>query len=223
MTELHWRTGLSDAEQAGIRELIGAATAVDGVAPVGDQVLRELGLDRTRHLLATDGTKLVGYLNLAPAGADDPAMAELVVHPDARRRGIGAALARAGLERLANAGFPVMNQSVLLRGVNDDAAVLAELFRGLTRCRARPYYLLQADPAKGTGHLRTPIGAGIAIMEQLWGRLSGIALPKLVVDTPGGFGKVPIGPDYVIERRPGVTRFRTPRGVEVEYFDPAAE
>lgn len=97
MTELHWRTGLSDAEQAGIRELIGAATAVDGVAPVGDQVLRELGLDRTRHLLATDGTKLVGYLNLAPAGADDPAMAELVVHPDARRRGIGAALARAGL------------------------------------------------------------------------------------------------------------------------------
>lgn len=132
-------------------------------------------------------------------------------------------LARAGLERLANAGFPVMNQSVLLRGVNDDAAVLAELFRGLTRCRARPYYLLQADPAKGTGHLRTPIGAGIAIMQQLWGRLSGIALPKLVVDTPGGFGKVPIGPDYVIERRPGVTRFRTPRGVEVEYFDPAAE
>ncbi|MGA5545523.1 mycothiol synthase [Mycobacterium sp. NPDC051198] len=97
MTELDWRTGLSDAEQARIQELIGAATAVDGVAPVGDQVLRELGLDRTRHLLATDGTKLVGYLNLAPAGADDPAMAELVVHPDARRRGIGAALARAGL------------------------------------------------------------------------------------------------------------------------------
>ena len=58
---------------------------------------------------------------------------------------------------------------------------------------------------------------------QLWGRLSGIALPKLVVDTPGGFGKVPIGPDYVIARRPGVTRFRTPRGVEVEYFDPGAE
>ncbi|MEW2478325.1 mycothiol synthase [Mycobacterium sp. NPDC049093] len=97
MTELDWRTGLSDADQARIQELIGAATAVDGVAPVGDQVLRELGLDRTRHLLATDGTKLVGYLNLALAGADDPAMAELVVDPDARRRGIGAALARAGL------------------------------------------------------------------------------------------------------------------------------
>lgn len=129
-------------------------------------------------------------------------------------------LARRGLERLANAGFPVMNQTVLLRGVNDDAGVLAELFRGLVRCRARPYYLLQADPARGTGHLRTPIGTGVAIMEQLWGRLSGIALPKLIVDTPGGFGKVPIGPSYVLETRSGVTRFRTPRGIEVEYFDP---
>lgn len=127
------------------------------------------------------------------------------------------------LERLANAGFPVMNQTVLLRGVNDDARVLADLFRGLVRRRARPYYLLQADPARGTGHLRTPIESGVAIMEQLWGRLSGIALPKLVVDTPGGFGKVPIGPDYIIARRPGVTRFRTPRGVEVDYFDPTRE
>lgn len=97
MTELDWRTALSDAEQAGIRELIAAATAVDGVAPVGDQVLRELSHDRTRHLLATDGTALVGYLNLAPGGDDDPPMAEMVVHPEARRRGTGAALARAGL------------------------------------------------------------------------------------------------------------------------------
>ncbi|WP_166906518.1 mycothiol synthase [Mycobacterium sp. DL440] len=97
MTELDWRTELSEAEQAGIRALIAAATAADGVAPVGDQVLRELGHDRTRHLLATEGADLVGYLNLAPAGDEDPAMAELVVHPDTRRRGIGAALARAGL------------------------------------------------------------------------------------------------------------------------------
>lgn len=97
MTELDWRTGLSDAEQTGIRELIAAATAVDGVAPVGDQVLRELSHDRTRHLLATDGAALVGYLNLAPGGDDDPPMAELVVHPEARHRGTGAALARAGL------------------------------------------------------------------------------------------------------------------------------
>ncbi|WP_029110408.1 mycothiol synthase [Mycobacterium sp. URHD0025] len=97
MTALDWRTGLSEAEQTEIRALIAAATESDGVAPVGDQVLRELGHDRTRHLVATDGADLVGYLNLAPAAEDDPAMAELVVDPRARRRGIGAALVRAGL------------------------------------------------------------------------------------------------------------------------------
>ena len=122
--------------------------------------------------------------------------------------------------RLVDNGFPVMNQAVLLRGVNDDAAVLEQLFRGLVRWRVRPYYLLQMDPVRGTGHLRTPIAAGIAIMERLQGRLSGIALPKLIVDTPGGMGKVPIGPDWVVARSPGRTVLRTHRGVEVEYLDP---
>ncbi|SEH63204.1 mycothiol synthase [Mycolicibacterium rutilum] len=92
MTELRWRTGLSADEQARIRDMIDAATAADGVAPLGEQVLRELPHDRTRHLTAVDD-EIVGYLNLTP----DPPMAELVVHPRARRRGVGAALARAGL------------------------------------------------------------------------------------------------------------------------------
>ena len=122
--------------------------------------------------------------------------------------------------RLADAGFPVMNQTVLLRGVNDDAAVLATLFRGLVRWRVRPYYLLQMDPVRGTSHLRTPLATGIAIMEALQGRLTGIALPRLIVDTPGGMGKVPVGPDYVVARSPGRTLLRTARGVEVEYVDP---
>jgi lysine 2,3-aminomutase len=126
----------------------------------------------------------------------------------------------AACERLADGGFPVMNQTVLLRGINDDAATLERLFRGLTRARVRPYYLLQADPVRGTGHLRTPLATGIAIMEQLQGRLSGIALPKLIVDTPGGMGKVPVGPDYVVARRPGETDLRTHRGVTVTYVDP---
>jgi lysine 2,3-aminomutase len=130
--------------------------------------------------------------------------------------------ARAACRRLADAGFPVMNQSVLLRGINDDAATLSELFRGLVRERVRPYYLLQMDPVRGTSHLRTPLARGVEIMEQLQGRLSGIALPKLIVDTPGGFGKVPHGPQYVLSRdeAAGATRFRTPRGVEVDYVDP---
>ncbi|HYZ67100.1 MAG TPA: mycothiol synthase [Mycobacterium sp.] len=95
MRPTDWRAGLSDDEQRRIRELIAAATTADGVAPVGDQVLRELSHDRTRHLIAADGDDIVGYLNLTEA----PAMAELVVHPDARRRGIGSAMARTGLSQ----------------------------------------------------------------------------------------------------------------------------
>jgi mycothiol synthase len=93
VTEIHWRTSLSDEYQRRIRQLIAAAKQADGVAPVGDQVLRELPHDRTRHLLAVDGAQVTGYLNLT----ERPAMAELVVHPDARRRGIGSAMARMGL------------------------------------------------------------------------------------------------------------------------------
>ena len=122
--------------------------------------------------------------------------------------------------RLADAGFPVMNQSVLLAGINDDADVLERLFRGLVRARVRPYYLLQADPVRGSAHLRTPLARGVEIIERLQGRLSGIALPKLICDTPGGRGKVPLGPDYVVARAEGRTTLRTFRGERVEYVDP---
>lgn len=94
---IDWRTGLSADDQRRIHELIDAATRVDGVAPVGDQVLRELSHDRTRHLLAVDGADMVGYLNLTRADEQASAMAELVVHPSARRRGVGSAMARQGL------------------------------------------------------------------------------------------------------------------------------
>ena len=128
--------------------------------------------------------------------------------------------AREAVRRLVDGGFPVMNHTVLLRGVNDDSATLSELFRGLVRERAKPYYLLQADPVRGTGHLRTPLDTGLRIMSELQGRLSGIALPKFIVDTPGGLGKVPVNPNYIVSRGAGVTRFKTHRGVEVDYFDP---
>jgi len=130
------------------------------------------------------------------------------------------AQAREGLRRLADAGFPIMNHTVLLRGVNDDTQVLTDLFRGLVRERVKPYYLLQADPVRGTGHLRTPLDTGLRIMSELQGRLSGIALPKFIVDTPGGLGKVPVSPNYIVSREGGVTRFRTHRGQEVDYIDP---
>jgi lysine 2,3-aminomutase len=127
--------------------------------------------------------------------------------------------------RLADAGFPVMNQTVLLRGINDNPETLSALFRALVRVRVRPYYLLQMDPVVGTSHLRTPLSRGLEIMEALQGRLTGIALPKLICDTPGGLGKVPLTPSYVVGRDAdaGVTTLRTFRGELVDYVDPAAK
>lgn len=127
---------------------------------------------------------------------------------------------KTALARLVDAGLPVMNQTVLLRGINDDAATLEKLFRGLVRARTRPYYLLQMDPVRGSSHLRTPLDRGVALMTELQGRLSGIALPKFICDTPGGRGKVPLGPEVVVGRSPGVTTLRTFRGEHVAYVDP---
>jgi lysine 2,3-aminomutase len=126
----------------------------------------------------------------------------------------------AACERLADAGFPVNNQTVLLAGINDDERTLETLFRGLVRARVRPYYLLQADPVRGTGHLRTPLQRGVDLMQALQGRISGIALPKFICDTPGGRGKVPLVADSVAARTCGVTTLRTFRGELVDYVDP---
>lgn len=128
--------------------------------------------------------------------------------------------AQTALRMLSDAGLPVMNQTVMLRGINNDPGVLETLFRGLVRHRVRPYYLLHADVMEGTGHLRTALSQSIEIFAALQGRLSGIALPKLVVDTPGGAGKVPVGPETIVSQSPGRTVLRTFRGEEVEILDP---
>ncbi len=105
--------------------------------------------------------------------------------------------ARAALRRLAAAGFPLVSQTVLLNGVNDNAETLAELFRAFVALGVKPYYLHHADLAPGTAHFRTSIAEGQAIMRALRGRVSGLALPTYVLDVPGGFGKIPVGPDYM--------------------------
>ena len=99
--------------------------------------------------------------------------------------------------RLADAGVVLGNQTVLLRGVNDDAEVMAALFRGLLRLRVRPYYLHQMDLVRGTGHFRTKVEQGIGILKALRGQVSGLAIPHYVIDLPGGKGKIPVLPDYV--------------------------
>lgn len=105
--------------------------------------------------------------------------------------------ARAACGRLADAGIPLIGQTVLLAGINDDAAALEALFRAMVESRIKPYYLHHLDAAPGTGHFRTPIARGQEIMRQLRGRVSGLAQPGYVLDIPGGHGKVPIGPDYL--------------------------
>jgi lysine 2,3-aminomutase len=107
------------------------------------------------------------------------------------------AAARAACARLVDAGIPMLSQSVLLRGVNDDAATLEALLRLLVECRIKPYYLHHADLAPGTAHWRTSIAQGQALLRALHGRLSGLCQPSYVLDIPGGHGKSPIGPSYL--------------------------
>jgi lysine 2,3-aminomutase len=107
--------------------------------------------------------------------------------------------ARAACARIVDAGIPMVSQTVLLRGVNDDAETLEALMRAFVETRIKPYYLHHADLAPGTAHLRTTIDEGQALMRRLRGRLSGLAQPTYVLDIPGGHGKVPVGPAYLAE------------------------
>jgi lysine 2,3-aminomutase len=95
------------------------------------------------------------------------------------------------------------------------------LLRGLLRMRVRPYYLFQGDPVSGTDHLRTPVGAGVEIMEHLRGRVTGMAIPHLVIDAPGGGGKLPVGPNYVLAWGADRLKLRNWEGRVVEYVEPA--
>jgi lysine 2,3-aminomutase len=128
--------------------------------------------------------------------------------------------ARQACERLVDHGVPVENQSVLMRRVNSDARIIKELNHQLLRTRVRPYYLHQMDVAEGLEHLRTPISAGVAILEQLRGHTTGLAVPHLAVDLPGGGGKVTLQPDYVVERRGHETVLRNYRGEPYVYPEP---
>jgi lysine 2,3-aminomutase len=104
---------------------------------------------------------------------------------------------RAACARFIDSGIPMLSQSVLLRGVNDDAATLGALMRALVESRIKPYYLHQGDLARGTAHLRTGIEQGQDLMRALRGRYSGLCQPTFVLDIPGGHGKVPVGPNYL--------------------------
>ena len=117
---------------------------------------------------------------------------------------------------LANAGIPLGCQTVLLRKINDNASILAELFRKLLAIRVKPYYLFQADLTLGTNHFRTRIEDGLAIMRQLIGHISGMAVPTFALDAPGGGGKIPISPKYISEYG-NILKFVNYQGIPYSY------
>jgi lysine 2,3-aminomutase len=122
--------------------------------------------------------------------------------------------------RLADAGIPLGSQTVLLRGVNDDVEVMKELMHRLLLMRVRPYYLYQCDPISGSSHFRTPVSKGLEIIQGLRGHTSGYAVPSFVIDAPGGGGKIPLQPDYVVGREGDDLLLRNYEGRIFRYPDP---
>ena len=126
----------------------------------------------------------------------------------------------AACDRLTRAGVPLGNQAVLLAGVNDSVHIQRELVHRLVMMRVRPYYLYQCDLVEGSGHFRTPVSKGIEIIEGLRGHTSGYAVPNYVIDAPGGGGKIPVSPNYVISSAPGKVVLRNFEGFITTYSEP---
>ncbi|MCK5581277.1 MAG: KamA family radical SAM protein [Candidatus Omnitrophica bacterium] len=121
---------------------------------------------------------------------------------------------------LSDNGFPLGSQTVLLKGINDNSEVMKKLMHKLLKIRVRPYYIYQCDPIVGSKHFRTSLTSGMKIMEALRGFTTGYAVPTFVVDVPGGGGKVPISPDYVVSRHDGRCVLRNYEGQEYVHYDP---
>ena len=174
--------------------------------------------DAVRRLAAIPHVKVIRVHTRVPVVAPERVTAALVLalrmekaafvvlhanHPRELTKQVRAACAR-----FIDAGIPMLSQSVLLRGVNDDAETLGALMRAFVECRIKPYYLHHADLAPGTAHLRTTIAEGQALMRALHGRYSGLCQPAYMLDIPGGHGKSPIGPNYLSEDGGEIEDFR---------------
>ena len=164
----------------------------------------------TRRLAGIAHVKVLRWHTRVPVADPGRITVELVAALKAAPKAVYVALhanharelteaARAACARLVDAGIPMLAQTVLLKGVNDDAEALAQLMRAFVEARLKPYYLHHLDAAPGTRHFRTSIAEGQRLMRSLRGRISGIAQPTYVLDIPGGHGKVPVGPDYLAD------------------------
>jgi lysine 2,3-aminomutase len=181
--------------------------------------------DVMRRLSMIDHVKVVRFHTRVPVVDPAAVTPELVAALKSPTQAVYVALhanhareltpaARAACARIVDAGLPMLGQTVLLKGVNDEAAALGELMRAFVETRIKPYYLHHADLAPGTSHLRTTIAAGQALMKAIRGDLSGLCQPLYVLDIPGGHGKVPVGPNYLSADG---TRVEDPDGQGHEY------
>ena len=123
-------------------------------------------------------------------------------------------------DRLTRVGIPLGNQSVLLAGINDNVHIQRKLVQDLVRIRVRPYYLYQCDLVEGAGHFRTPVAKGVEIMEGLRGHTSGYAIPQYIVDAPGGGGKIPVNPNYLLSMSDHKVILRNYEGYVASYEEP---
>ncbi|HWM83161.1 MAG TPA: lysine-2,3-aminomutase-like protein [Pseudolabrys sp.] len=169
-----------------------------------------------QELAGIDHVKVIRIHTRLPVADPAAITAELVRAMKAKGKAVYVALhanharelteaARAACARMIDAGIPMLSQTVLLRGVNDDVGTLTALMRALVETRIKPYYLHHGDLAPGTGHLRTGFDAGQALMRQLRGRVSGLCQPDYVLDIPGGFGKSPVGPAYLVREEGAIS------------------
>ena len=207
------RGGLSPAALASARDYIGAHPEIwEVILSGGDPLVLSARRikDVVASLVAIDHVKVVRVHTRVPVVAPERISAVLVRALRAQNKATFVVLhvnhpreltkrARAACARFIDAGIPMLSQSVLLRGVNDDAKTLGALMRSLVECRIKPYYLHHADLAPGTAHLRTTIAEGQALMRALRGRHSGLCQPTYILDIPDGHGKSPIGPNYLSE------------------------
>jgi lysine 2,3-aminomutase len=207
------RGGLSPAALAGALDYIRTHPEIwEVILSGGDPLV--LSARRLKEvvgsLAAVDHVKVIRVHTRIPAVAPERISAALVRTLRVRDKATFVVLhvnhpreltkkARAACARFIDAGIPMLSQSVLLRGVNDNAETLGALMRLLVECRIKPYYLHHADLAPGTAHLRTTIAEGQALMRALRGRYSGLCQPAYMLDIPGGHGKSPIGPNYLSE------------------------
>ena len=223
---------LSEAELGAALDYIRAHPEVWEVILTGGDPLI-LSPRRVAELTAALGeiahVKVLRWHTRVPAVAPERVTPDLVAALGSRKQAVFVALhanhpremtvaARGACARLIEAGIAMVSQTVLLRGVNDDAATLEALMRAFVEARVKPYYLHHGDLAPGTAHLRTTIAEGQALMRALRQRLSGLALPTYVLDIPGAHGKVPIGPQYLAKVSAGY-RIEDPRGEARAYED----